>query len=91
MLVVQPVKTRFLTPRDLRVASRAVSKKPAPEKGLSKGKAAKIVYKVKKGDTLGKIARKYQTQVSVLLELNHMKLRDNLYVDREIRLPNQTQ
>ena len=70
---------------------RAVSKKPAPEKGLSKGKAAKIVYKVKKGDTLGKIARKYQTQVSVLLELNHMKLRDNLYVDREIRLPNQTQ
>ena len=70
---------------------RAVSKKPAPEKGLSKGKAAKIVYKVKKGDTLGKIARKYQTQVNVLLKLNHMKLRDILYVDREIRLPNQTQ
>ncbi|MCG6534370.1 MAG: N-acetylmuramoyl-L-alanine amidase, partial [Syntrophales bacterium LBB04] len=61
------------------------------KKGDRPGKSAKFVYKVKKGDTLAKIARKYQTQVSLLLKLNHMKFRDNLYVDREITLPNQAQ
>jgi N-acetylmuramoyl-L-alanine amidase len=54
-----------------------VSEKPAPRTS---------VYKVKKGDTLDKIARKYQTRVAVLLRLNHMKMRDPLYVGRELKI-----
>jgi N-acetylmuramoyl-L-alanine amidase len=42
---------------------------------------------VNKGETIAKIARKYQTSVSVLLKLNSLKLRDPLYVGRKLRLP----
>jgi len=44
-------------------------------------------YKVKRGDTLSKIARKYDTTISTLLKLNHMKLNDPLYVNQILKLP----
>lgn len=44
------------------------------------------VYKVKKGDSLDKIARKYQTSVAFLLRLNQMKMHDILYVGRELKV-----
>ena len=52
-----------------------------------KQKAAPLLYKVRKGDTISQIARRYHTQVSAILQLNHMKITDLLYVDRELRLP----
>jgi N-acetylmuramoyl-L-alanine amidase len=44
------------------------------------------VYRVRKGDTLGKIARKHDTSVGVLLNLNQMKLHDPLYVNRLLKI-----
>ena len=44
-------------------------------------------YRVKKGDTLGKIARIYNTSIAVLLKLNAMKLRDPLYAGRLLKIP----
>ncbi|MCI5601592.1 MAG: LysM domain-containing protein [Hallerella sp.] len=42
-------------------------------------------YRVRPGDTLGKIARKYHTTVSRLLKLNGMKRSSVLRVGRMIR------
>lgn len=67
---------------------KTVRKAAVPGQPL-KAKPAVIVYKVKKGDTLDKIARKHQTNVAVLLKLNRMKMRDPLYVDRELKVARQ--
>jgi N-acetylmuramoyl-L-alanine amidase len=53
----------------------------------SHAKTVPLVYKVKKGDTLAKIAVKYQTNIAALLKLNRMKFYDPLYVNRELKLP----
>lgn len=45
-----------------------------------------VFYRVQRGDTLEKIARKHATSISVLLSLNHMKLRDPLYVHRRLKI-----
>jgi N-acetylmuramoyl-L-alanine amidase len=45
-----------------------------------------FVYKVKRGDTLDKIAKKFNTTVSALLKMNHMKLKDPLYIDRKLKV-----
>jgi N-acetylmuramoyl-L-alanine amidase len=44
------------------------------------------VYKVKKGDTLDKVAKKHNTTVSALLKLNRMKLRDPLYAGTKLKV-----
>jgi N-acetylmuramoyl-L-alanine amidase len=50
-------------------------------------KAKAFVYKVKKGDTLDKIARRCNTSVSELRRLNQIRRADLLYVDQKLRLP----
>ena len=45
------------------------------------------LYRIKNGDTLGKIARIYNTSIAVLLKLNAMKLRDPLYAGRLLKIP----
>ena len=50
-------------------------------------KPTTTVYKVKNGDTLDKIAQKYNTKLSVLLKLNHMKLEDPLFVGQKLKVP----
>jgi N-acetylmuramoyl-L-alanine amidase len=44
------------------------------------------VYRVQKGDTLGKIARKHSTSVGILLSLNQMKPHDPLRVNRMLKI-----
>jgi LysM repeat protein len=44
-------------------------------------------YRVKKGDTLDKIASRYDTTTAELLKLNNMKLKDPLWVDRKLKVP----
>jgi N-acetylmuramoyl-L-alanine amidase len=53
------------------------------------GPALKSVrtYRVKRGDTLGAIAAKYGTTIRVLMELNHIKRPNPLYVGRKLVLP----
>ena len=44
---------------------------------------------VKRGDTLERIARRYGTDISTLLKLNDMKLRDRIYVSQKLRIPSE--
>jgi N-acetylmuramoyl-L-alanine amidase len=44
-------------------------------------------YRVKRGDTLGAIAARHGTTIRVLMELNHLKRPDPLYIDRKLVLP----
>lgn len=48
---------------------------------------ASLVYKVKRGDTIFKIARKHHAQVSAILKLNNMKLNDPLFAGTELKVP----
>jgi N-acetylmuramoyl-L-alanine amidase len=70
-----------------RPAASSKVKKADTLKKTSRSRTAPAFHKVGKGETITKIARRYQTSVSDLLKLNNMKLRDPLYVGRELRLP----
>ena len=47
---------------------------------------AKVTYKVKKGDTLGAIAKKYNTTVSSLAKLNNLKNVNLIYVGQVLTI-----
>jgi N-acetylmuramoyl-L-alanine amidase len=61
---------------------------PVPEKDKERPPIGDktITYRVQRGDTLGKIARKHTTSVGALLFLNHMQLRDPLHVNRMLKV-----
>jgi len=61
---------------------------PAPEKAAKALPARERIFlhRIKKGDTLHGIARRYGTSVAILLELNRMKLSDPLYVNRALKI-----
>jgi len=63
-------------------------KKQAPRVESSSSSPAPAVplYKVKKGDTLDKIARRHNTTISALLKLNNMKMKEHLYVGRKLKV-----
>jgi N-acetylmuramoyl-L-alanine amidase len=63
-------------------ASSAGEKTPPPTPALMTK-----AYKVKRGDTLDKVARNTNTTISVLLKLNSMKLEEPLYIGRTLRVP----
>jgi N-acetylmuramoyl-L-alanine amidase len=44
------------------------------------------VYRVQKGDTLAKIAKKHDTPLNILLKINKMKLRDPIFAGRVIKI-----
>jgi LysM repeat protein len=48
------------------------------------------IYKVKWGDTLSKIAKKYNTTVNKLAEYNGIKKPNLIYVGQKIKIPNAT-
>jgi murein DD-endopeptidase MepM/ murein hydrolase activator NlpD len=48
------------------------------------GKA--VYYKIKSGDTLGKLARKYNTSIKALCVMNKIKTTTNLKIGRPIRV-----
>jgi LysM repeat protein len=60
-------------------------KAPVSEgKNVPAEKAVRVIYRVKKGDTLAAIAKRYGTTVRVLAKLNRLKLSDPLYVDKKL-------
>ncbi len=65
--------------------TKTLSSVARPVAGKKKGEL--ITYKVKRGDTLDTIARKYKTRIDVLLSLNNMKLTDPLYANQPLKLP----
>ena len=56
------------------------------EKELFEGKPVETVYVVKKGDTLGKIAQKYNTTYQALAKLNNIKDPDKIYVGQKLKI-----
>lgn len=48
--------------------------------------SSKVYYTVRKGDNLGKIAKKYHTTVSKLCKLNHISERTILQIGRKLRV-----
>lgn len=76
-------------PRDPPAGVAKTKEKPAADKkrnAVTKP-GAPMSYLVKKGDTLTAIATRYGTTVRVLMELNHLKRPDPLYVGRRLILP----
>jgi len=59
---------------------------PREESSSSSPALAVTFYKVKKGDTLDKIARRHNTTISALLKLNNMKMKEHLYVGRKLKV-----
>ena len=66
-------------------------KKPPEVKSSATQAPAFAVYTVRKGDTLGKIARRHSTTMAVLLKLNKMKRKDPLYSGRKLKVPAKTE
>jgi N-acetylmuramoyl-L-alanine amidase len=67
------------------IATASSSREPAKATAGNKLKAR--FHKVRRGDTIHSIARKYDTTVSELAQLNRIKLDDPLYIGRKLKLP----
>ena len=71
----------------------AAKAEPAEERNAAAAEPTKVkkngtvTYRVKRGDTLEKIAVRHETTVAELLRLNNMKLKDPLWVDRKLKVP----
>jgi len=44
-------------------------------------------YRVKRGDTLGKIAYRYDTSIGTLARLNNLRIRSRIYVNQGLKVP----
>lgn len=53
---------------------------------LVEGACSPVYYLVKKGDTLGKIAKAYNTTTAILVELNNIPNANIIYVGQKIRI-----
>lgn len=62
----------------------SVRPQKADETNILKEDSGILVYRVHKGDTLAKIAKKHDTPLNVLLKVNKMKLSDPIYAGRVI-------
>jgi len=67
--------------------SREVKTTNPERKHLPTDKTGRIIYRVKKGDTLAAIAKRHGTTVPALAKLNRLKLSKPLYVDRKLIIP----
>lgn len=69
-------------------AAPAVASDPATNQTAKPAPApsSKVYYTIRKGDNLGKIAKKYHTSVSKLCKLNHITERTILQIGRKIRV-----
>ena len=68
-------------------AEQAEERKSSAADPARAKKNGTVTYRVKKGDTLEKIASRHETTVAELLKLNNMKLKDPLWVDRKLKVP----
>jgi len=71
------LRDRIYVSQKLRISSEAVQEPKTS------------IYIVKRRDTLERIARRYGTDISTLLKLNDMKLRDRIYVSQKLRIPSE--
>jgi len=71
---------------ELIITKQDSTTKSSPDEPQENPESQVPLYKVKKGDTLTRIAIKYDTTIVSLLKLNHMKLDDLLYVGRLLKI-----
>lgn len=64
----------------------SVKAKKKSDSGVRHEEPVVYSYRVKKGDTLEKIALKHETTLGALLKINGMKLKDPLYAGRMIKI-----
>jgi LysM repeat protein len=90
MVVGRKLKVAVEKPDEDLAAETAPAKDHRPEakKAQAAEPAQKLTtYRVKKGDTLEKIADRNGTTVAELARLNNMKPRDPHWVDRKLKVP----
>ena len=68
------------------VAANTSSQTSSSSSSSSASSSSKVYYTVRKGDNLGKIAKKYHTTVSKLCKLNHISERTILQIGRKLRV-----
>ena len=66
--------------------NNTVAQATSQTKTSSSSTSSNVYYTIRKGDTLGKIAKKYHTTVSKLCKLNHISERTILKIGRKIRV-----
>jgi N-acetylmuramoyl-L-alanine amidase len=75
---------------DVQALPKAVEASVRPQKAdetnILKEDTGILVYRVQKGDTLAKIAKKHDTPLNVLLKINKMKLKDPIFAGRVITI-----
>ena len=71
---------------EAKVGNPYLSKKEIAKLSRPKGRGGIIIYRVKKGDSLGKIARKYRTTVKMILRYNRVNPR-RLQIGQKLRIP----
>ncbi len=69
-----------------KVVEASARPQKADETNIFKEDTGILVYRVQKGDTLAKIAKKHDTPLNVLLKVNKMKLSDPIYAGRVIKI-----
>ena len=84
VLAVRAWKKWGTVQRELDVNLDAISLVPC---GSSGGSVDSCIYVVKRGDTLGAIAKKHGTTVAVLMRMNGIKNPNRIYVGQKIKLP----
>jgi LysM repeat protein len=90
MVAGRKLKVPVEKPDEDLAAETAPAKDHRPE--VKKASAAEpaqklTTYRVKKGDTLEKIAARHDTTVAELAKLNNIKPKDPLWVDRKLKVP----
>jgi LysM repeat protein len=83
VLAVRAWKKWGTVQRELDVNLDAISLVPCG----SSGSVDSCIYVVKRGDTLGAIAKKHGTTVAVLMRMNGIKNPNRIYVGQKIKLP----
>jgi N-acetylmuramoyl-L-alanine amidase len=68
-------------------APKAEAVKSGKNKDRKKDKKDFLIYMVKKGETLEKIAAKKNTTIAALLKLNNMKMKDPLLAGKRLKIP----
>ena len=72
--------------RKIKLGSKYAEVQKRVEEIIKQRKENKKVYVVVKGDTLSKIAKRYNTTVAKLVEANHIKNPNKIYVDQQITI-----
>ncbi len=80
---IMPGKKLVLYPRVQNVASQQ-EKLVAESKAKSRGKSERIIYVVRRGDTISQIAQAYDVRESELRAWNSLKRRSRIYAGQEL-------